>query len=744
VVLDLAQVVEHRARVHVVERQQVNDGSARGGDRVAPAVRHDAVADLDRKIERAVRRVRIGEPGQRAGHGDGPFERAADRQEPPAGEAVHVLVHQTGEAADLAQQHAHRAGGVVAGGDALGHAPGGLGKIVQRRPAIDREPVADVAGADDRRVEHADQRRRHRGLGVEADRLEILGEMRAERRGGVGGFGQPHVVGAQQPHRALSALDVAAEPVEVVAGAARQHAGPDPRVGRGGGRQHADRFDPALADHPDVGGGAAALHADGARLRGPADPGEAALHHLPAARRAGEEHAQAHRPRQQPAVDVGRRGREHHRLLADQPGAVGLQPGVERLAGLGPDLAAEHGGVVSLERQPGRERRADHHPVAVGSDVGALGRLAAPPRGDVGQDQRLAEQGAGDPRHEGEQRPGLEHARAEGVDQGDRALPQRADQARGAEPRAGVELERIGEGGVQPPPEHADRSEAGDGADHDPAVLDGQVLAFEQHEAEVAGDVGVLEVGVVERAGREDGDTGVALVREALQRVAKGAEEAGEAVDVVLGVEVGVDARGRDPVLQCEAGARGRLGAVAEHPPGAVGAAADFEGNEVQVVAAARRHPDHRPQPFAAAGDQAGRQVAVGDQAVRAVEVGDQRLEQVGALDQAAGDAGGFLLLDQDRNVGQRPGALAGARGAVLAEEHAGVAQVLVAAGEASAELVGVEPRQVLDERSPDRADAACGVKKLVGDAGRRAVVRQQARDRVVGRWLPRVLLSQP
>ncbi len=46
----------------------------------------------------------------------------------------------------------------------------------------------------------------------------------------------------------------------------------------------------------------------------------------------------------------------------------------------------------------------------------------------------------------------------------------------------------------------------GDGAHHHPAVGDGQVVAFEQGEAEVAGDVGVLEVGVVERPGREDGD----------------------------------------------------------------------------------------------------------------------------------------------------------------------------------------------------------------------------------------------
>ena len=45
-----------------------------------------------------------------------------------------------------------------------------------------------------------------------------------------------------------------------------------------------------------------------------------------------------------------------------------------------------------------------------------------------------------------------------------------------------------------------------DGAHHHLAVGDGEILAFEQHEAEIAGDVGVLEIGLVVLAGREDGD----------------------------------------------------------------------------------------------------------------------------------------------------------------------------------------------------------------------------------------------
>ena len=132
-----------------------------------------------------------------------------------------------------------------------------------------------------------------------------------------------------------------------------------------------------------------------------------------------------------------------------------------------------------------------------------------------------------------------------------------------------------------------------DGAHHQPAVRDGQVLAFEQHDAEIAGDVGVLEVGLVERAGRQDGDAAVGAGDHAVQGVAEAAEEAGEPVDVHLAIDVGQRARGGDAVLQREAGARRRLGAVAEHPPVAVGAAAELEGAEMQEVPA--RPASRRP-----------------------------------------------------------------------------------------------------------------------------------------------------
>ena len=201
----------------------------------------------------------------------------------------------------------------------------------------------------------------------------------------------------------------------------------------------------------------------------------------------------------------------------------------------------------------------------------------------VGSSRWRAEQRLAEARHEGGEGAGFEDARADGVDHRDRALAQRLGHAGGADAAVVAQFQRIGEGGVHAAPEDADRLQAGDGAHHDLAVLDDEVFAFEQHEAEVAGDIGVLEIGLVVLAGRQDADAAVVAPGLAIEGVAEIAEEAGEAMHMHLGVDVGEGARGGDAVLEREAGARGGLGAVAEHPPAAIGAAAEFEGAEMEV-----------------------------------------------------------------------------------------------------------------------------------------------------------------
>ncbi|MGZ2485328.1 hypothetical protein ACVITL_003851 [Rhizobium pisi] len=185
----------------------------------------------------------------------------------------------------------------------------------------------------------------------------------------------------------------------------------------------------------------------------------------------------------------------------------------------------------------------------------ALFLLAAPPGGDRGQLQILAQKMPTDGRHEGEKRPGFENAGAERIDDGDAFGAQRFDEAWRADMRILVQLQRIGEGRIETAPEHADRLEASDRAHHDAALDDGEILALKQHEAEITGDVSVLVVGLVGGTGRQHGDAVVARMLHALKRVAEGTEEGGEAVDRGFGIDIREGPGCCDTVFQCETGA---------------------------------------------------------------------------------------------------------------------------------------------------------------------------------------------
>ena len=356
----------------------------------------------------------------------------------------------------------------------------------------------------------------------------------------------------------------------------------------------------------------------------------------------------------------------------------------------------------------------------------ALGTLAAPPGGDRGQFQLLAEQVSRDGGRESEERAGFQDAGAQGVDERDGAGPQCLDHAGRADVGGLVELEGIGIGGVQAAPEHAERLQAGDRAHHQLPVDHRQILALQKHEAEVAGDIGVLEIGFVGRTRGEDGDAVVRRLPACLQRVTEAAEEGGQPMDVHLGVDVGEGTGRGDAVFQRETGARGRLGAVRQHPPGAVRAAADLEGAEVQVMAARRPDADQRPQELRVGGDQGRRHEAFRHQPVLAVNVGQDRFHQIGALDEAFGDLRPLLLVDQHRNMGERPAALCGFPGCIGSVKDAGVAQIAGGAGKTFLQLAVGHAPQGCNELLPDRTDVAVGVHHLVGDAGEGAIAQER------------------
>ncbi len=142
----------------------------------------------------------------------------------------------------------------------------------------------------------------------------------------------------------------------------------------------------------------------------------------------------------------------------------------------------------------------------------ARGLLAAPPGRDIRHLQIFAEQTPAQAGQEAEQRPRLHHARARHVGDDDAVLAQHVDQAGHAELRGGIELQRIEKIGIDPAQQHVEPLQAGDGADMNAVAADGEIVALDQQEAEIARQRGVLEIGFAEGAGRQQPDARLVAV----------------------------------------------------------------------------------------------------------------------------------------------------------------------------------------------------------------------------------------
>jgi hypothetical protein len=216
-------------------------------------------------------------------------------------------------------------------------------------------------------------------------------------------------------------------------------------------------------------------------------------------------------------------------MIADEArGAGKIERGLgDVVARIGFDLAGE---LLALAC---RRLRADQHAVAaafahrlhhqlveVGQHMLALFLFAQQEGLHVGQDGIFVEVVADHVGHVGVDRLVVGEAGAEGVGHGDVAGAIGVEQARAAERRIGAEDERIAEVVVDAAIDDVDALEAVGGAHVDDVVVGDQVAAFDQIDAHLAGEVGVLEVGGVEDARREQHDIrlGAALGRQRAQR----------------------------------------------------------------------------------------------------------------------------------------------------------------------------------------------------------------------------------
>ena len=127
------------------------------------------------------------------------------------------------------------------------------------------------------------------------------------------------------------------------------------------------------------------------------------------------------------------------------------------------------------------------------------------------------------------------------------------------------------------------RFKPGNGADMNAIAADGEIVALDQQEAEIARQRGVFEIGLAEGARRQQPDPRLVAIGAGAQRLAECLEERRHALDIHRLVEVGKGARQHQAIFQRVARPRRRLRAVVQHPPAPIGAAADIGRIEVKM-----------------------------------------------------------------------------------------------------------------------------------------------------------------
>ncbi len=327
---------------------------------------------------------------------------------------------------------------------------------------------------------------------------------------------------------------------------------------------------------------------------------------------------------------------------------------------------------------------------------------------------------------------GLEHAAAERVRDARHVprAPRRAGPARRArESRA--QLDRIAEVVVEPPQDRVHALQARERLQVDVVAAHGEVVPLDERQAEMTREVRVLEVRLVERAGRQhDGERRLVRRGWRQQPIAQAGEErADERPHLISPSELGKDARDDLPVLERIARTGRRLRAIAEHPPAPVGRAREIDGVDVQPRAAGRAARRGRPQEVRMTERQLRRNDALREQLLRAVEIGEQRIEQLRPLRDARLDPPPLARRNEERQEIERPRTIAALRIGVDVVGDAVLDDEPARKLDAAARGIGPIDPQPLDQRAPVRADVALVIEQLVVAASLACIGVETARD---------------
>ena len=238
----------------------------------------------------------------------------------------------------------------------------------------------------------------------------------------------------------------------------------------------------------------------------------------------------------------------------------------------------------------------------------------------------------------------------------------------------------------------------------------------------------MLEVRLVVRSRRkQDRERTAAILRRPVrQAVAQRGEELREVLHLEVAEKLRESARDDDPVLERIAGARGRLGAVVDHPPAAVGRTGDVCRVDVQHHLARSLRPVAGAHEPGVPVDQRRRQQAFAEQALLAVNVDEDLVEQRRALHDRRLDPAPLLLRQDHRQEIQLPRAVGALRIGVHVVGDAVLAHLAVHRVQPLAHALGRPGRELLDHRLPVLARRIRRLEQLVVAFGSGLIFAEQ------------------
>ena len=198
------------------------------------------------------------------------------------------------------------------------------------------------------------------------------------------------------------------------------------------------------------------------------------------------------------------------------------------------------------------------------------------------------------------------------------------------------------------------RLQAGGGAHVDDVVVHQQIAAFDQFDAHLLRQKGVLEIGGVEDAGREQHDRGLVAAggvrrAERAQRRQQRLRVVIDRADAVVAEESGEDLFQNLAVRQHVGDAARHAEIIFEHGEAAIGEADEVGAADADVDSSRYGQAAHFATEMAATVDEFARDDAIGEDAAAMVDIFEEEVERGDALGEAAFDFAPFVVRDDAR-----------------------------------------------------------------------------------------------